>query len=61
MKKDIISLTELSDYLGIPKRTIYDMVQDGRFPVAPIKNSQPKKWNIEEIDAWRFANGEAGK
>lgn len=50
-----LNFTELHEYLGIPKRTLYDMIEDGRFPVQPIKNLTPRRWNIEEIDAWRFS------
>lgn len=57
----ILTLTGVSEYLGIPRRTFYNMVNDGRFPVDPIPNTHPRRWNIEEIDAWRFANGEDGK
>ena len=53
--KRTMNLTELHEYLGIPKRTLYDMIQDGRFPVAPIKGLHPRRWNVEDVDAWRFS------
>lgn len=48
-----MNLTELANYLGIKKRTLYDMINDKRFPVEPIKGMQPRRWNIEDIDRWR--------
>lgn len=49
-----LNLSQLSDYLGIKKRTLYYMIEDGRFPVNAIKGSHPRRWNIEDIDAWRL-------
>lgn len=48
------SLTELAKYLGINKRTVYNMIKDGRMPVDSIKGLQPRRWNVEDIDAWRL-------
>lgn len=47
------SLTQLAEYLGINKRTFHNMIQDGRFPVEPIKGLMPRRWNKEDVDAWR--------
>lgn len=49
-----LTLTELGKYLGISRRVLYVMIQDGRFPVAPIKGSNPRRWNVEDVDNWRF-------
>lgn len=54
MNKKILTLTQLAEYLGIPKRTLHNMIKDGRFPVPPIKNLNPRRWNIEDIDLWRL-------
>ncbi len=53
--KKVLNLTEVSKYLGIPKRTLYLMIADRRFPVEPIKGTQPRLWNIDAIEAWRAA------
>lgn len=50
-----LTLTQLSEYLGIPKRTLFNMIADGRFPVEPIKGSNPRRWAIEHVDAWRLS------
>lgn len=49
-----LTLTQLSEYLGIKKRTLYTMIEDGRFPVPPILGSHPRRWNVEDVDAWRL-------
>ena len=53
--KKCLNLTEVSKHLGIPKRTLYDMITDRRFPVDPIKGTNPRLWNIDAIEAWRAA------
>lgn len=52
--KKTLTLTQLSEYLGIKKRTLYNMKKDGRFSVDSIKGTKPQLWNIEDVDAWRF-------
>lgn len=50
-----LNLTELSEYLGIKRRTLYNMILDGRFPVLPIKGTDPRRWDIDAVDEWRAA------
>lgn len=50
-----MTLTALAAYLTIEKRTLYNMIKDGRFPVDPIRGTQPRLWNVEAVDAWRAA------
>lgn len=52
--KKVLNLTEVSEYLGIPKRTLYQMIKTRRF-TDPIKGSKPSLWNIDAIEAWRAA------
>ena len=59
-EKTTLTLTELAKYIGVDSRTtLYNMIQDGRFPVAPIKGSNPRRWNVEDVDNWRFGNDKA--
>jgi len=55
MSKEIMNLTQLCAYLGIPRRTLYVMIDDKRFPVAPIKGVYPRKWSKEHVDVWKNA------
>jgi len=52
MDKKLLTLTELAEYLGIPKRTLYRMIEDGRFAVQPVKGTDPRRWNVEDVNAW---------
>lgn len=52
MDKKLLTLTELAEFLGIPKRTLYRMIEDGRFPVQPIKGTDPRRWNVEDVENW---------
>jgi len=47
-----MNLTELSSYLGIKRRTLYIMIKDHRFPVEPIKGTNPRRWDVEAVDEW---------
>ena len=47
-----LSLTKLADHVGIKKRTLHNMIKDGRFPVEPIKGTQPRLWSTKDVDAW---------
>lgn len=49
-----LTLTKLAQYLGIHKRTLHRMIEDGRFPVKPVEGLKPRRWNIEDVDAWRL-------
>ena len=52
MNKKTLSLTELSEYIGVSRTTLYIMIQDGRFPVQPIKGLEPKRWSVEKVNEW---------
>ncbi len=48
----LLNITQLSKHTGIPKRTLYRMVKDGRFPVAPVKGLHPHRWYVDDVDKW---------
>jgi len=54
MQGKTLSITDAARYLGYSRKTLYNMVKDGRFPVDPIPDIYPRRWNIEDLDAWRF-------
>lgn len=47
-----LTLTKLAKYLDVDKRTLYRMINDDRFPVKPIKGTNPRLWNSEVVDRW---------
>ena len=57
MDKKTLNLTELSIYIDISRRTLYNMIQDGRFPVQPIKGLEPKRWSVEKVNEWIESKG----
>lgn len=52
MKPKILTLTKVAQHLGIPKRTLYRMLRDNRFPVRPIPKTDPRKWSVDDVDSW---------
>lgn len=52
MSNKIMTLTEVAQYVGVSKRSLYRMLNDRRFPVAPIPNVTPRKWASADVDAW---------
>lgn len=50
--KKTLNLTELAKYTDIPKRTLFDMIRNKRFPVEPIVKTSPRLWSTEQIDEW---------
>lgn len=48
-----LNISEVAEEIGVDRRTLYNMINDGRFPVKPIKGTNPRRWAIEAIDAWR--------
>lgn len=52
MSNKIMSLTKVAAYIGVPKRSLYRMLNDGRFPVQPIPKTSPRMWATADVDAW---------
>jgi predicted DNA-binding transcriptional regulator AlpA len=51
-----MTLTQISIYIGVSKKTLYNMILDKRFDVEPIRGTKPRRWNIEDVDHWRGLN-----
>lgn len=56
MQQTTLTIEDVATYLGVSRATIYNMLKDGRFPVVPIQGVSPRRWNIEDVDAWRRGN-----
>lgn len=56
MSAKTLTLTGVALYLGYSRRSLYNMLEDGRFPVRPIPGTSPRRWNIDDLDAWRAGN-----
>ena len=53
MSEKVLTLTQLSKFLGIKKRTLYNMLRTKRFPVEPIKGTSPRLWSVGAVTDWR--------
>jgi predicted DNA-binding transcriptional regulator AlpA len=51
MTKQLMNLTEVAQHLGMPYRTLYNMVRQGRFSIPSVKGITPAKWLRADIDA----------
>ena len=47
-----VNLSDAARHVGIKRRTLYNMLQDGRFPVAPIPRTKPRLWATADLDEW---------
>jgi|AntAceMinimDraft_6_1070360.scaffolds.fasta_scaffold11973_7 predicted DNA-binding transcriptional regulator AlpA len=54
MDKKILKLTDIAQHLGVPVRTLYQMLKTERFPVAPIPGTKPRRWNFDDVETWRL-------
>jgi len=50
MNRRLLSVTELSEYLGLPKNTIYARVSQRRIPF--VKCGRLTKFDLEKIEEW---------
>ena len=50
MKKRLLDIKELSEYLGLKKHTIYTWVSQRRIPF--VKCGRLTKFDMESIDNW---------
>ena len=51
-----MGLTQTAIYIGVTKKTLYNMILDRRFDVEPIRGTKPRRWNVEDVDKWRGLN-----
>ena len=53
MEKRLLTASEVAQHLGVPRRTFYNWLKRGRFPVQPVEGLTPQRWSIESVDLWR--------
>ena len=51
LRKGLLSIGQLSEYLGVPVNTIYDWNRRGTGP-RRIKVGQAVRWRMSDVDAW---------
>ena len=52
MENRTLTLTQVAQYIGVKKRTLYNMLNDGRFPVDSIPATKPRRWSVDAVDSW---------
>ena len=55
MEKRLININEASEYLGIPKGSLYKMVWQRRVPFV-VKIGRSLRFDREKIDKWILEN-----
>jgi len=48
----IMRLKDVAQRLECTPATVHNMLNSGRFPVAPIPGTKPRRWRAEDIEAW---------
>lgn len=51
-KMKTLNLGQLAEFLNVSRRTMYNMIEDGRFNVKPIRRIYPRRWNIKDVEKW---------
>jgi len=47
-----LTVSQMSEYLGIKTRTLYRMIDENRFLIDPLPGITPRLWRIADIDKW---------
>ena len=50
MQKRLLSVRELSEYVGLSPQTIYNKINRGNFPIPYKKVFGLLKWEMEEVN-----------
>ena len=50
MEKRLLSVRELSEYIGLSPQTIYNKINRGNFPIPYKKVFGLLKWEVEEVN-----------
>ena len=54
---ETLTLKQVSSLVNIKRRTLYNMIKDGRFPVLPIPGTKPPRWSRDAVQAWVDGRG----
>lgn len=47
-----MTLEEVAQHIGVSRKTLYRMLDDGRFCVEPIAKTKPRRWSTEAVNIW---------
>jgi excisionase family DNA binding protein len=52
IKKRMLGVKELSEYLGLKAQTIYNKISAGTFPIKHRRIGRLLKWDIQDVDLY---------
>ena len=50
LEKRMLSIKELSDYLGVSPQTVYNQLSAGTFPIKTKRIGRRLKWDRRDVD-----------
>jgi len=50
LERRMLSIQELSDYLGVSPQTIYNRLSAGTFPIKTKRSGRRLKWDRRDVD-----------
>ncbi len=48
-----LNIAGTARHIGVSRKTLYNMINDGRFAVASIPNTHPRRWNVDDLEQWK--------
>lgn len=52
VEKRLLDIDDICKYLNIKRKTVYNMVSGGNFPVPPKRIGRRLLWDRKKVDAW---------
>jgi predicted DNA-binding transcriptional regulator AlpA len=50
-KPSTCDASRVAKMVGVSRKTFYNMLEDGRFAIAPIPGTQPRRWRVADVEA----------
>lgn len=51
-----LNIAGTARHIGVSRKTLYNMINDGRFAVPSIPNTRPRRWSVVELNQWLNGN-----
>lgn len=51
-RREMMTVRELADYLKVSRHTIYQWINDSRFPFAYYKHERAVRFDRRDVDEW---------
>lgn len=48
----VLKISQVAEKIGVSRRQIYKMIDDGRFNVKPIPGTKPRLWHGQAVQDW---------